>query len=237
LSGLLVQEVFDTDNEFFLKAYRIYEKAFRPELMQERSVYERTIAIKRRGLLPGQDQHILVALLDGDVVGMATLYYFHECNAGLIGYIVLDRKWRRRGLGVMLYNDLVDILKADAKRQGEPYLDAVLYEVDKAELAMTQTQRCTDLLRIRFFRSVGGRIVKAKYFQPPLRAGLSDVEMNLMVHIITPGLAVTRKWLVRVVDCIYTNVYTIESGLSTADKERYLGMLEASITGNDPELD
>jgi GNAT superfamily N-acetyltransferase len=232
-----VQEVFDTNNELFHKAFKIYEKAFQPELMQERGVFERSMAMKRRGLLPGQDQHVLVVLLDGDVVGMATLYYFHGCNVGLIGYIVLGWKWRRRGLGTMLYADLVGILKADSKRQGEPYLDAILYEVEKAELATTQTQRRTDLLRIRFFRSVGGRIVKVKYYQPPLRTGLSDVEMNLMVHIIAPGFTVTREWLKRVVDCIYSNVYTIESGLSIADKERYLGMLETSITGNEPELD
>ena len=58
-----------------------------------------------------------------------------------------------------------------------------------------------------------------------------------MVHTAAPGLAVTRKWLTGVVDCIYTNVYMIESELSPADKERYLGVLDSSIAGDELELD
>jgi ribosomal protein S18 acetylase RimI-like enzyme len=235
-SELLVQEVFDADNELFRKSYRIYEKAFRPELAQDRSVFVRNLVIKQQGILPDQDQHVVVALVGSDVIGMAVVYYFHKCNTGFIEYIVLDRRWQQKGLGARLYANLVDILKADAKRQGKLHLDAVLYEVEKAELAATQAQRRIDLSRIKFFESVGGKIVKVKYYQPPLRKGLCDVEMNLMVHIVAPALTVTHTWLLAAVDCIYTNVYMIESGLTPSEKKRYLDLLASSITGDKSEL-
>ena len=91
--------------------------------------------------------------------------------------------------------------------------------------------------RIRFFRSVGCKIVKAKYFQPSLGPGLDSVELNLMVQILNSKLELNREWLIEAVDSIYEYIYVIESNLSLKEKEEYLNVLKLSFSGAKPEID
>jgi len=77
---------------------------------------------------------------------------------------MIDTQWENKGLGTKLFNNLERSLLQDAKRQGKSGPDAVIFEVEKSELAQTDAQRQIDLRRIRFFRSVGGQIINAQYF-------------------------------------------------------------------------
>lgn len=224
--GFQLKEIFKLDDILFQKAYRIYEKAFPPELRIGLVNFAHILQTKKQG----QDRHILVALFDEKVIGMATFNYLNRLNIGFVGYIVIDPQWENRGFGTKLYNSLIERLSLDAKRHGNLELDAIIFEVEKSELAKTNAQKQIDLRRIRFFKSVGGRIINAKYFQPSLGVGFNPVEMNLMVHITKTGLQVTGEWINAIVDCIYEDVYGMKSNSQVQKKNEYLKALNLHLS-------
>jgi len=228
-----LKEINNVNDALFQDAFLIYKKAFPPELLQEMEVFARILQSKE----PGQDRHIIVAKLNKKVIGMATLNYFYNTNIGCIGYIVIGPQWQKKGFGTKLYNGLVENLSQDAKRQGKLGPDALFSEVEKSEFAKTDAERQEDLERITFFRSVGCKIIKAKYFQPSLGAGLDSVELNLMVQILNPKLELNKEWLIKAVDSIYEYIYVIESNLLPEEKNKYLKVLELSVSGDKPEID
>ena len=133
------------------------------------------------------------------------------------------------------YTGLVEYLSQDAKRQGKLGPDVLFSEVEKSEFAKTNTEKQEDFERIGFFRSVGCKIIKAKYFQPS-GPGLDSVEMNLMVQVLNSKLEFNREWLIKAVDSVHEYVYVIESKLSPKEKEEYLNVLELSFSGTKPEI-
>jgi GNAT superfamily N-acetyltransferase len=227
-SNFQIKEISSLDDTQFQEAYRIYEKVFAPELRIGLGGFARVINSRKLG----QDQHIVVASFNETVVGMATFGYFQKLNVGFIGYIMIDTQWENKGLGTKLFNNLEESLLQDAKRQGKSGPDAVIFEVEKSELAQTDAQRQIDLRRIRFFRSVGGQIINAQYFQPSLGAGLNPVELNLMVHITTPGFELTRAWLITLANHIYENVYAVKSKLKLQKMMKYKRVFESSLPEN-----
>jgi len=223
-----VKEISRLDDTQFQEAYRIYEKAFTPELRMGLGGFTRVIKSKKRG----QDQHVFVALFNGTVVGMATFGYFQKCNVGFIGYIVIGSQWENRGFGTKLYHSIMDQLSLDARKNGDFTLVAIIFEVEKSELAKTSFQQQTDLRRIRFFKNAGGQIINAAYFQPSLGIGLHPVELNLMIHITGPGFNVTRDWLITLTNYIYENVYAMKSKLKLHKMREYMRGFESSLHEN-----
>jgi len=227
-----LKEIANVDDILFKNAFRIYKKAFPPELTQEIEVFARILQSKEQG----QDRHIIVAILNDKVIGMATLNYFYRSNIGCIGYIVIGPQWQKKGFGTKLYNGLVEKLSQDAKMQGKLGPDALFSEVEKSEFAKTNTEEKEDLERIRFFKGIGCKIIKAKYFQPSLGPGLNPVEINLMVQVLNPKLELNREWLIEAVDSIYEYIYVVESDLQPKEKNEYMKILELSVSGSKLEL-
>jgi GNAT superfamily N-acetyltransferase len=232
-SRFQLKEINNVNDALFQDAFLIYKNAFPPELLQEMEVFARILQTKELG----QDRHIIVAMLNKKVIGMATLNYFYSTNTGCVGYIVIGPEWQKKGFGTRLYNGLVENLSQDAKRQGKLGPDALFFEVEKSEFAKTDAEKQRDLERIRFFRSVGCKIIKAKYFQPSLGPGLDSVELNLMVRILNPKLELNKEWLIKAVDSIYKYIYVIESNLLPGEKNKYLEVLALSVSGDKPEID
>jgi hypothetical protein len=227
-SKFQVKKISRLDNIQFREAYRIYEKAFTPELRMGLRGFDRAIKSKKQG----QDQHVFVAIFNGIVIGMATFGYFQKYNVGFIGYIVIGPQWENRGFGSKLYQSIVEQLLGDARKNKQSTLTALIYEVEKSELAKTNSEQETDLRRIRFFENAGGRIINATYIQPSLAIGLRQVELNLMVHITQPGFIMTRSWLITMGKGIYENVYGMKPYLPFQKQNKYLKIFESSLHEN-----
>ncbi|MGD0904105.1 MAG: hypothetical protein ABR924_14295, partial [Terracidiphilus sp.] len=67
--------------------------------------------------------------------------------------------------------------------------------------------------------------------------GLDSVELNLMVRILNSKLELNKEWLIKAVDSIYEYIYVIESNLLPEEKNKYLKVLELSVSGDKPEID
>jgi GNAT superfamily N-acetyltransferase len=220
-----IKEISGLDDIQFREAYHIYEKAFTPELRMGLRGFARIIKAKNQG----QCQHIIVAIFNGTVIGMATFGYFQKYNVGFIGYIVISPKWENRGFGTKLYQGIVEQLSEDARKNKQPTLTALIYEVEKSELAKTNAEQETDLRRIRFFKNAGGQIINATYFQPSIGIGLHPVELNLMINVTDPGFIVTKEGLITMAKSIYENVYGMKPYLPCQNQKKYLKRFELSL--------
>jgi hypothetical protein len=58
-----------------------------------------------------------------------------------------------------------------------------------------------------------------------------------MVRILNSKLELNKEWLIKAVDSIYEYIYVIESNLLPEEKNKYLKVLELSVSGDKPEID
>ncbi|HEY4022303.1 MAG TPA: hypothetical protein VGM75_26685 [Pseudonocardiaceae bacterium] len=124
---------------------------------------------KAEGAYGRDNRHIVLALLDGQVVGGANAVFLAEPNVGLLEFLVGADDWYGRQLLARTEN----LLRADAERLGRP-LSAILAELtDPADWA-GRGYRGLD------FRYVRGKIMAAK----SLRADWADALPSATVRAV-----------------------------------------------------
>ena len=89
------------------------------------------IAERRLGVLSGYNFHLLTALYEGDEIPAGTIagLYLDGVNAGFITYLAVRKQHRGRRLARLLRPKLIEVFRADARREEYDDLAWVLGEV------------------------------------------------------------------------------------------------------------
>jgi ribosomal protein S18 acetylase RimI-like enzyme len=89
------------------------------------------IAERRLGMLSGYNFHLLTAIYDGEDTPAGTIagLYLDGVNAGFITYLAVRRQHRGRRLARVLRPHLIEVFRADARREEYDDLAWVLGEV------------------------------------------------------------------------------------------------------------
>ena len=125
--------------------------------------------------------HILVLLDRGKPVAAVVADYFGEVNAGVIEFIVVADNRRGEGLDKEMLSWVLAILEEDARKAGYPYIDYIFAEThDPYRIQKTQDS-VNPIARLRYFGSLGCRIVDFNYIQPPLSKDKKHVKNLLLI--------------------------------------------------------
>ena len=129
---------------------------------------------KAEGAYGRDNRHIVLALLDGQVVGGANAAFLAEPNVGLLEFLVGADDWSGRQLLARTEN----LLRADAERLGRP-LSAILAELtDPTDWAGRGYRRLD-------FRYGRGKIMAAKSLRPDWVDALPSATVRAVVRART----------------------------------------------------
>ena len=116
--------------------------------------------------------HVLLAKDEsGGIVGGAVFDYFRKSNSTAVEFLVVDSKFRGRGLGTRLFRQIVKIADEDARKAGNTSCELVLCEVESPETSSDKT-----LMHLHFWGGNWMRRLDFSYVQPPLAIGKHPVE-------------------------------------------------------------
>lgn len=156
----VVREVVHSADPSVARGHRLLRRIFpRTELV---SVVEWRQSLREReaGLWTDVGWHLLVAELDGEVIGVAAGTYLGNVNTGIIGYLAVSRADRHHGIGPMLRARLRALFQRDARQiRGLP-LQAVVGEVQPDNPWLRTLARRKRVLALDI-----------SYLQPGLRRG------------------------------------------------------------------
>lgn len=116
--------------------------------------------------------HVLLAKDEsGGIVGGAVLDYFRKPNSVVVEFLVIDSKFRSRGLGTKLFRQIVKTADEDARKAGNPPCEFVFCEVESPETSSDKT-----LKHLHFWSGNWMRRLDFNYVQPPLAIGKHPAE-------------------------------------------------------------
>jgi acetyltransferase (GNAT) family protein len=202
--------VFDSPSADVLAAdgdfWQLYDSAFPSTEREPRSVVLET---QRRG------QGAVVRARGGSrTVGLALAHMLRQPPVLFIVYLAVVPELRSHHIGATLFEKLWE---EGCRRYSEAGLKAegMVWEVDIPERATTAQGLEQGRRRIAFFQRLGGRLLPAPYFQPPVD-GITPVPMHLMFRPArgrsVPGVAALSP-LVR---ALYFEKYHAANGIPEA---------------------
>ena len=107
----------------------------------------------------------------GGIVGGAVFDYFRKSNSAVVEFLVVDSKFRSRGLGTKLFRQIVMTADEDARKAGNPPCEFVFCEVESPETSSDKTLR-----HLHFWSGNWMRRLDFNYVQPPLASGKHPAE-------------------------------------------------------------
>lgn len=123
------------------------------------------IAERRLGMLSGYNFHLLAALYEGDdtPAGAIAGLYLDGVNAGFITYLAVRSQHRGRRLARLLRPKLIDVFRADARRE----------EYDDLAWVLGEVRADSPWLR-RLIRTRGAIPFDIEYYHPGMSLGGSE---------------------------------------------------------------
>jgi ribosomal protein S18 acetylase RimI-like enzyme len=189
-TSVKIHRVQNSMEPWFAELLRIYEEA---HPASERKSTEALLLMLRR---PEYLFHVVTQ--EDQVVGFSIVLCFLESDAALLEYMAVDRKWRGRGIGQVLFREMFQL-----QEMAERYL---LIEVDSDQAGTIDSVTATR--RKAFYQKLGCRqIEKLRYLMPQVSTSLPPA-MELFVHRqnLPPGIlerSHLRAWL----ESCYVQVY------------------------------
>jgi GNAT superfamily N-acetyltransferase len=150
--------------------WHLYDSAFPSTEREARSVILETL---RRG-----DGVVVRARQNNSTIGMAFAHMLRHPPVLFMVYLAVAPELRSRHIGAALFEKL---WAAGRKIYSERATEAegMVWEVDIPERATSKLGLQQSRRRIAFFERLGGRLLPAAYFQPPVD-GITAVPMYLM---------------------------------------------------------
>lgn len=116
--------------------------------------------------------HVLLAKDEsGGIVGGAVFDYFRKSNSAVVEFLVVDSRFRSRGLGTKLFRQILNTADEDARKAGSPSCGFVFCEVESPETSSDKT-----LKHLHFWGGNWMRRLDFNYVQPPLAVGKHPAE-------------------------------------------------------------
>ena len=157
--GMICREAMDVADPQFAAAERLYKQTQHPDEAIPWGWIARSVK-GRSSWRPGTwGKHLVLASPadrehSDDLAGFA--YGAHLPGyGGYICYVGVDERFRRQGVGKMLFEKMFSLLEADARASDEP-LPFVIWESHRPETSAPEADWKLWEARVRLFDSVGG---------------------------------------------------------------------------------
>ncbi len=164
----VIREVLTATDTAIAGAHRVLSRTFERDETVDRKEWRDSLREREAAVWSDYRWHLVVAELNGIVVGMASGTYLGNVNTGVIGYVAVDTSARGLGLGPRLRAKLRTLFRRDARHICKGALDAVIGEVRRDNPWLRSLVRRDRVLALDF-----------KYMQPSLREGDQPVSLVL----------------------------------------------------------
>lgn len=155
---------------------------------------------KQRKLLKRDDYRMYALLVDAKVAATAILYLPKAEEFVLLDYMAVHADLRGRGLGTVLFQELVKI--APRERPAAGYL---IFEVDD-DRGHSAHIDSTNRRRIEFYRRLGAQLLSNTNYLFPSPTG-PGVPMRLMVYRLHPETKLSQETVRAAVENIFREIH------------------------------
>lgn len=170
----LIDIDIDKKNDKILKSfYKSYKKAF-PDDNERENLDNICYYLSKKDNTKNK-YHLLVMKDKNNILAGAIFDYLSDVASGVIEYIFVVQKYKRKHLGYNLFKSIVVILDKDAKNDNK-ILEWIFCEIDDP-----LTRDCNDRDYINFWKKLGFKQLEVKYIQPILESNKQTVDK---LHII-----------------------------------------------------
>jgi GNAT superfamily N-acetyltransferase len=163
---------------------------------------------------------VLRASVDGQTIGLAVGHLLRAAASTFLVYLAVDTARRSNGVGRTLFEETARTGTAELSAAGLTQAGTV-WEIDDPAQPVDAAEVAIRMRRRTFFENLGGRVLAARYVQPPID-GRTEVPMQLMFRPNagdSPSPALEAAALVR---AIYFEKYHAMNGIPAPILERLL---------------
>lgn len=210
-----IRALHDVADPAFDAAYALLRRTFsRAQLVPKRE-WRNLMRERAAGLWTDVAWHFLVAERGRATIGAASGTYLGNVNVGVVGYVVVDPRFRAAGVGPRLRRRLRAGFERDARRVRGRSLEAIVGEVEETNPWLRHLVRREGAIALDF-----------PYFQPALRQRRGAVPLVLYYQPLgTPRRSVSAAWLRRLLYTLWRRPYRVAKPLSRAPFRRMLRAL------------
>ena len=151
---------------------------------------------------------ITLIVEDNKVIAGCISDFYPECETIEPIYLVVDEKFRNRGLAKKLLDELFNITGV---------IDMYV-EVDNPERVNENNSAIDPETRINIYRKLGFELLDFEYVQPPLGEGL-DFERNLLLMYKSKNHSLPKERLISFMTSFY-------KGLNSLDTPEYFKLIK-----------
>ncbi len=181
-----------TTCEKYKEVITIYNELFPANERQPLDVIEERIVTGKAILL--------VAKVEGCVVGFAILWNFANSNFALLDYLAVDNRWRNKKIGTALMNEI--------KRMSINWGKNLILEIEHP----SEGDNCEDReKRLRFYLDNGALILNKVPYMLPSLDGTNSTSMILMAIPVTEQICYSGSEIKRLIQLLYSSVYNKDS--------------------------
>lgn len=185
---LQISEITDINHPDFPEALQIYIDSFPANERHDSPVIEQRIENKFSQLFVGK--------LQDRVACIALLYQLNHPKFILLDYLGTDQNYRSQGLGTQIMEYLFKILEKSQK--------TLIIEVENPDYGDDREEK---VRRVKFYKRLGGKILKNVRYILPALSGDIPTEMILMVLPEYQGGKIEGELVKVLIKQMYKEVY------------------------------
>ena len=211
-----IREVLDPADPAVVESHRLLRSTFHKAELVPRSEWRNLLKEREAGLWSDSRWHLVVAELEGAVVGVASGTYLGNVNTGVVGYLAVSPAARGLGVGPKLRGKLRNLIRRDALKISRKPLEAIIGEVRPDNPWLRTLVRRDRVLALDL-----------AYYQPHLHEGGRPVPLVLYYESLA---RIRRRLPVTLVQKLlfttFRRIYRIARPMSNAAFRRMLAELQ-----------